>query len=93
MLGPVVKLKLQHGVTKHAKLIGPLRESISLRITPSCTWKTLTLHAFQAGGSERSWQCQTTHYHTVCIAIPIAEPLKCFTLIANVAKSTNDFVF
>ena len=34
---------------------------------------------------------QTTRYHTVCIATPIAEPLKCFTLIANVTKSTNDF--
>ena len=33
-------------------------------------------------------------YHTVCIATPIAEPLnKCFTLIANVAKPTNDLLY
>ena len=53
--------------------------------------KTLTQGALKASGSERSRQCQTIRYHTVCIATPIAEPLKCFTLIANVAKSTNDF--
>ena len=28
---------LEHGVTKYANLIGPLRESISLRITPFST--------------------------------------------------------
>ena len=31
---------------------------------------------------------------TVCIATPIAEQLnKCLTLIANVAKSTNDLLY
>ena len=78
-------------MTQYSNLIGPLRESISLRITPFSTSKTLTLGAFKASGSERSRQCQTTRYHTVCIATSIAEPLICFTLIANVAKSTNDF--
>ena len=81
---------LEHGVTKYANLIGPLRESISLRNTPFSTYKTLTQGAFQAGGgSERSRKCQTTHYLTVCTATPIVEQLnKCFTLIANVSKST-----
>ena len=73
----------EHGVTKYANLIGPLRESISLRITPFSTYKTLTQGTFQASGLERSRQCQTTRYHTVCIATPISEPL-------NAAESTND---
>ena len=30
-------LKLEHGVTKYANLIGPLRKSSSLRITPFST--------------------------------------------------------
>ena len=86
------KLALSHGVTKYFDLIGPLRESISLRITPFSTQKTHTQTTFKASGSKRSRQCQTTCYHTVCIATPIAEPLKCFTLIANIAMSTNDFL-
>ena len=69
---------LEHGVTKYANLIGPLCEPISLRITPFRTLKTLTQGAFQASDLERSRQCQTTRYHIICIATPIAEPLnKC----------------
>ena len=75
-------MNLEHGMTKYANLIGPLRESISFRVTPFSTYKRLTQGAFQASGSERSRQCQTTCHHTVYIATPIAEPLnKCLLLM------------
>ena len=37
-----IYLYLEHSVTEYANLIGPLRESISIRITPFSTLKTLT---------------------------------------------------